>query len=149
MVQLSAFNTPQFDWGRTTLFRRARPMGTIFQPELAARAVYWAATHRRRELWVGWPAVKAIIGTRCMPGFADRLLGSSAVEGQQTDEPLQADRKDNLYAPVAGDHGAHGGFDGSARSHSAQLWLTTHRGTTLLAAVALTAAIGALLGRRH
>lgn len=136
MVQLSAFNTPQFGWGRTTMARRPRPMGKIFQPEIAARAVYWAATHRRRELWVGWPAVQAILGTRLLPGLADRLLGRSAVEGQQTDEPASADRPDNLYAPVPGDHGAHGHFDDEALPRSTQFWLTTHRKTTALAALA-------------
>ncbi|MFL6661098.1 MAG: SDR family oxidoreductase, partial [Rhizobacter sp.] len=95
MVQLSAFNTPQFEWGRTTLPWRPRPMGTIFQPEMAARAVYWAATHRRRELWVGWPAVQAILGTRLMPGLLDRLLGRTAVRGQHTGEPLPPGRQDN------------------------------------------------------
>src|SRR5438105_746891 len=88
MVHLSAFNTPQFEWGRTTLPWRPRPMGRIFQPEVAARAIHWAATHRRRELWVGGPAVQAILGTRVMPGLLDRLLGRTAVEGQHTDEPL-------------------------------------------------------------
>jgi NAD(P)-dependent dehydrogenase (short-subunit alcohol dehydrogenase family) len=136
MVQLSAFNTPQFEWGRTTLRHRPRPMGTIFQPEVAARAIYWAALHRRRELWVGWPAVQAIWGTRIVPGWLDRMLGRTAVEGQQTEEPLPPGRRDNLYAPVPGDHGAHGRFDVVARPASGQLWLDTHRGT-LLAALAL------------
>jgi NAD(P)-dependent dehydrogenase (short-subunit alcohol dehydrogenase family) len=135
MVHLSAFNTPQFEWGRTTLHKRPRPMGKIFQPEVAARGVYWAATHHRRELWVGWPAVKAIVGQRVVPGFLDRLLGRTAVDGQHTNEPLPPGRQDNLYTPVAGDHGAHGRFDAQARGHSLQLWLDTHR-TALLTALA-------------
>lgn len=136
MVHLSAFNTPQFEWGRTTLHKRPRPMGKIFQPEVAARAVYWAATHHRRELWVGWPAVKAIVGQRVMPGFLDRLLGRTAVDGQHTDEPLPPGRQDNLYSPVPGDHGAHGRFDAQARRHSLQLWLDTHRAAVLAALAA-------------
>jgi NAD(P)-dependent dehydrogenase (short-subunit alcohol dehydrogenase family) len=136
MVHLSAFNTPQFEWGRTTLTKRPRPMGKIFQPEVAARGVYWAATHRRRELWVGWPAVEAILGTRVMPGFLDRLLGRTAVDGQHTDEPLPPNRQDNLYTPVAGDHGAHGRFDRQAKSFSLQLWLDTHRAGLASAALA-------------
>lgn len=140
MVQLSAFNTPQFEWGRTTLRKRPRPMGTIFQPEVAARAVYWAATHRRRELWVGFPAVKAIVGTRLIPAYLDRLLGRTAVEGQQTDEPLPPDRRDNLHEPLAGDHGAHGRFDRVARPFSTQLRLTTHRPALAAGAIALLAA---------
>lgn len=128
MVQLSAFNTPQFEWGRTNLEKRPRPMGRIFQPEVAARAVYYAATHRRRELWVGWPAVQAILGQKVIPGFLDRMLGRTAVDGQHTDERIPPGRKDNLWEPVAGDHGAHGRFDGEAQGYSVQAWVDRHRG---------------------
>jgi NAD(P)-dependent dehydrogenase (short-subunit alcohol dehydrogenase family) len=137
MVQLSAFNTPQFDWGRTTLTKRPRPMGKIFQPEVAARAVFYAATHRRRELWVGWPAVQAILGTKFFPGLLDRMLGRTAVDGQHTDEPLPVDRPDNLWHPVAGDHGAHGRFDAQAHASSPQVWLNTNRGVAAAAGMAL------------
>jgi NAD(P)-dependent dehydrogenase (short-subunit alcohol dehydrogenase family) len=143
MVQLSAFNTPQFTWGRTTLPWRPRPMGAIFQPELAARGIYFAATHARRELWVGWPAVQAILGQRLLPGLLDRMLGRNAWDGQHTDEPLPPGRRDNLYRPVdaetGSDHGAHGRFDALARTGSTQLWLSMHRGTMLLGGAAALA----------
>ena len=138
MVQLSAFNTPQFEWARTTLGCRPKPMGKIFQPEVAARAIHWAATHRRRELWVGWPAAKAILGTRVVPGLLDHRLAATAVDGQHTDEPLPPDRQDNLYTAVAGDHGAHGRFDAMAVASSAQAWWAMHRGVaTAVAAIAI------------
>ncbi|MDQ9172129.1 SDR family oxidoreductase [Oxalobacteraceae bacterium R-40] len=127
MVHLCAFNTPQFEWGRTCMDKRPQPVPPIFQPEVAAKAILWASQHRRRELWVGFPSVKAIIATRIVPGFADRLLASQAYSGQQTNEPLPKDRKDNLYEPVPGDHGAHGRFDDRAKSSNWHLWLTTHR----------------------
>lgn len=139
MVQLSAFNTPQFDWGRTAFGWRPRPMGKVFQPELAARAVYWAATHRRREVWVGWPAVQAMLGTLVMPGVLDRLLGRRAVNGQLTAEPLPPGHQDNLWQPVPGDHGAHGRFDAEATPHSVQHWLDTHRGSLAAAGLMLGA----------
>lgn len=135
MVQLSAFNTPQFDWGRTCLPRQPKPLGKIFQPEVAARGIYWAAQHRRRELWVGWPAVQAILGTRVIPGYLDRMLAFDAYEGQEGKRPVASTRRDNLYEAVPGDHGAHGRFDLQATTWSAQLWLTTHRWT--IAAVVL------------
>lgn len=141
MVQLSAFNTPQFDWGRTCIAKQPQPVPPIFQPEVAAEGIYYAATHRRRELWVGWPAVKAIIGTRLIPGILDRLLARMAYDGQHTDEPIAADRKDNLYEPLAEDHGAHGRFDARSRATSAQLWWTTHP----LAAFGLVAGCAAAL----
>ena len=135
MVQLSAFNTPQFDWGRTCMAKQPQPLPPIFQPEVAAEGIYFAATHRRRELWVGWPAVKAILGARLLPRLGDWILASEAYRGQHTDEPLPPGRKDNLYAPVPVDHGAHGRFDARARGASTQLWLSEHR--TLLGALAM------------
>jgi NAD(P)-dependent dehydrogenase (short-subunit alcohol dehydrogenase family) len=148
MVQLSAFNTPQFDWGRTCMTHQPQPLPPIFQPEVAARGIYFAATHRRRELWVGWPAIKAIVGTKLLPGLGDRILASEAYSGQHTDEPLPAGRRDNLHAPVPGDHGAHGRFDARSRTRSAQLWATMHRGA-LSAGIALLGAAALFMVRRH
>lgn len=148
MVHLSAFNTPQFSWGRTTRGKQPRPMGKIFQPELAARAVYWAAQHHRREWWVGGPAAQAIVGTRVMPGVLDRMLGRTAVEGQESDQPLPPGRKDNLWQPVPGDHGAHGRFDKGAHAQSLQYKLDKHR--AVIGVAALASGLAALvLGMRR
>jgi hypothetical protein len=147
MVQLSAFNTPQFDWGRTCMPSQPQPLPPIFQPEVAAHAIYFAATHRRRELWVGLPAVKAILGNRVMPGLLDRLLSSRAYVGQHTDQPVAPGRRDNLYAPVPGDHGAHGRFDARAKPRSVQAWLAAHR-SALVGVLAAALAAGALLRSR-
>lgn len=149
MVQLSAFNTPQFDWARTTLDKQPQPLPPIFQPELAGEAVVWAAKHRRRELWVGGPAVQAITGNRLMAPALDHLMSSKAYDGQHTDEPVSPDRRDNLYEALPGDHGAHGRFDGRAKSESAQFWANTHRGVVAgaLAALAVGVAVGQLSSR--
>ena len=144
MVHLSAFNTPQFDWGRTCLPLRPRPLGKIFQPEVAARGIYWAATHRRRELWVGWPAAQAILGTRVIPGILDHLLAHQAYEGQEGKQPIPPGRRDNLYQPVPGDHGAHGRFDSQAVDSSPQLWLATHRWLATLGALLIILLLGLL-----
>ena len=133
MVHLSAFNTPQFDIARNCMDTGAKPVGAIYQPELAAEAIYWATQHRRRELWVGAPAAEAIVGTRTIPGVLDRKLAHDAYEGQ-LDASRAAPQRDNLYEPVPGDHGVHGRFDAQAKSWSAQHWLNTHRAS--LAAVA-------------
>lgn len=127
MVQLSAFNTPQFDWARSHMPRRAQPVPPIFQPELAARGIVWAAKHRRREVCVGWPAVKAIWGNKFAPWFADRLLAKKGYDGQMTSERQPADAPDNLYQAVTDKARTHGRFDARARSRSWQLWWTTHR----------------------
>jgi NAD(P)-dependent dehydrogenase (short-subunit alcohol dehydrogenase family) len=140
MVQLPAMNTPQFSWVKSRLPRAPQPVPPIFQPEVAARAVYWAAHNERRELYVGWPTVKAIVGNKVAPGFADWYLARNGYDAQQTDEPVARDRRDNLWEPVPGDHGAHGTFDERATDASPQLWATTHRGLFALAGV------GALVG---
>ncbi len=127
MVQLSAFNTPQFDWAHSHMDRAPQPLPPIFQPEVAAKAIVWAAGRSRRELWVGWPAVKAILGNRVMPGLLDHMMARSGFSGQLSDRPAAPDRPDNLYHPVPGDHGARGRFSARARDHSWQLWLTRHR----------------------
>ncbi|WP_424683034.1 SDR family oxidoreductase [Frateuria sp. YIM B11624] len=141
MVQLSAFNTPQFQWGRTRLPRRPQPVPPIFQPEVAAQGIHWAAHHRRRELNVGFPAVKAILGNKLFPKLADRRLVRLGYAGQMGKLPVPEDRPDNLFEAVPEDYGTHGRFDARSKAYSLQLWVTTHRG--LVAAGALV--VGALL----
>ena len=140
MVQLPAMNTPQFSWVKSRLPREPQPVPPIYQPEVGARAVYWAAHNERRELYVGWPTLKAIFGDKVAPGFADWYLSKAGYDAQQTDEPVAPDRRDNLWEPVPGDHGAHGRFDDRSADSSPQLWATTHRGLFALAGV------GALIG---
>ena len=146
MVQLSAFNTPQFDWAHCHMDRAPQPLPPIFEPEVAAAAIVFAAQHRRRELWVGWPAVKAILGNRVMPGLLDRMMASSGFEGQLSDDPVAPDRPDNLYRAVPGDHGARGRFSDRASGHSWQFWVTSHPASALTvcagAALALALAVG-------
>ena len=147
MVQMPALNTPQFSWVKSRLPRKAQPVPPIFQPEVAARAICWAAHHDRRELWVGWPTVEAIAGNRVVPGLLDRYLARTGYESQQTNEPADPGRPDNLWEPVAGDHGAHGDFDARAAGSSRQFWATTHRGWLAAGAAAIAAL--ALLTSRH
>ena len=148
MVQLSAFNTPQFDWARSKLPRRLQPVPPIFQPEIAADAIVRAASHHRREVWVGWPAVKAILSTRLFPGLGDRLAARDAYDSQMTDAPADPDRSDNLFAPVPGDFGAHGRFDARASSWSAQCSLSKHRWSAAALATALLAGAAYYVSRR-
>jgi NAD(P)-dependent dehydrogenase (short-subunit alcohol dehydrogenase family) len=136
MVQLPGLNTPQFDQVRTTLRRHPRPVAPVWQPELAADAIAFAAAHPRRELWVGHSTVAAIAGNKLAPRLADRYLARTAVDGQQTPDPIPPDRPDYLDAPLPGDRGAHGRFDGEARSFSLHLALTKRKRPLLVAAAA-------------
>jgi NAD(P)-dependent dehydrogenase (short-subunit alcohol dehydrogenase family) len=126
-VHLSAMNTPQFSWCRTRLPRHPQPVPPIFEPEVAARAICWAAHHRRREVYVGWPTVKAIYGQEFAPGFVDRYLAEHGYDAQQTSQPVSPDRPDNLFEPVKGDYAAHGVFADEAKNRSVQAWLDLHR----------------------
>jgi NAD(P)-dependent dehydrogenase (short-subunit alcohol dehydrogenase family) len=143
MVQLPGLNTPQFNWGRSKLPDHPQPVPPIYQPEIAAEAVYWAAHHRRRELWVGYSTVQAIVGGTIAPSLADRYLARKAFSGQQVSErPVSPDRPDNLVEPQPQLAATHGMFDDQATTSSPQLWVATHRrmlgavaaGGTLLAA---------------
>jgi NAD(P)-dependent dehydrogenase (short-subunit alcohol dehydrogenase family) len=144
MVQLPALNTPQFDLARTRLPRHPRPVPPIFEPEVAAEAIVWAASQRRREVYVGGSTVLAVVGQRIAPRLGDLFLAKQGYDAQMTDDPIDESRPDYLFEPVPGDHGAHGRFNAEARTRSFQLSLTKHR--LWLAAGGLAAA--AALRRR-
>ncbi len=127
MVQMPALNTPQFGWVKSRLPHKAQPVPPIFQPEVAARAIYYAAHHpRRREYYVGFSTVKAIFGNKLVPSLADHYLARTGYDSQQHDGPEEAGRPDNLWEPVPGDHGAHGAFGDRARSRSYEFWAESH-----------------------
>ena len=137
MVQMPALNTPQFDWVRSRLPHRAQPVPPVFQPEVAADAIVWAARHDRPEVYVGWPTVKAIAGNRIAPRLLDHYLGRVGYASQQTGEPETPGRPDNLWTTVEGDQAAHGRFDARSRDSSLELWATQHRGALAFAGAAL------------
>lgn len=140
MVQLPALNTPQFDWVKSRLPRRAQPVPPIYQPEVAADAIAYAARHPRREFWVGLPTVIAIAGNQIAPGLADRYLARTGVDSQMTDEPEDPSRPNNLWEPVPGDAGAHGRFDTRAAASSLEEQMMKRR-PSLAAAGLLAAAV--------
>ncbi|MFJ8627044.1 SDR family oxidoreductase [Kitasatospora sp. NPDC093550] len=147
MVQLPAVNTPQFDWVLNRLRGRARPVPPVHQPELAARAVRFAADHPgRREYWVGASTAATLIANAVAPGLLDRYLARTGIDAQKEDRPRRADDRPNLWAPQDSDEdrGAHGRFDAESREHSAQLWASQHHG--LLAAAGGAALLGAAAG---
>jgi NAD(P)-dependent dehydrogenase (short-subunit alcohol dehydrogenase family) len=145
MVQLPAMNTPQFGWVKSRLPRKPQPVPPIYQPEVAADALVWAARHTPREMFVGEPTVAAIMGEKFIPGLLDHYLGRTGYDSQQTDEPASPDRQDNLWKPLPGDRGPHGTFDARAHQYSAQVWLSTNRYKLLAVGIGggLLAAVGA------
>jgi NAD(P)-dependent dehydrogenase (short-subunit alcohol dehydrogenase family) len=143
MIQMPAMNTPQFGWVKSRLPRKAQPVPPIFQPEVAAEAIVYASHHARREIYVGMPTVKAIVGDKIIPGLLDHYLAKTGYESQQYDGEDDPNRPNNLWEPVAGDHGPHGSFSSRSRSFSLQVWLDLHRGWI---AVGIAAALGAILG---
>ncbi len=147
IVNLPALNTPQFGWSRTRLPNHPQPVPPIYQPEVAAEAIYFAAHARRREMSVGMPTVVAIYGNRIAPGVGDYYLGLQGYKSQQTGEPIDPNRPDNLWEPVTGDHGAHGIFDDRASASSPQLWANMNRGW--LAVAGLAGVISTALWRRR
>jgi short-subunit dehydrogenase len=149
-LALAAFNTPQFQWARTAIPLEPRPVGAVFQPEVAARAIVRAALHPRRETYVGSPALKAVLGNMFIPGLLDRLLARKAWRGQFTGEPVAPRRVDNLYSPLPADFGAHGRFDNEARGTSLQYRLGANpRLMALAGAASLALLFVSLYARRR
>jgi len=145
MVQLPGTNTPQFAHCRSKLDRKPMPVPPIYQPEVAADAVHFAAHHRRRQLFVGAPTVYTILGERLAPWLGDWYLARTGVNGQLTNDREDAPREGNLFEPVDGDPGAHGDFDDRSHGRSATLWLAKHRGAFALAGAVTGAALTAAL----
>jgi NAD(P)-dependent dehydrogenase (short-subunit alcohol dehydrogenase family) len=149
MLQLPAVNTPQFDWVKSRLPNRAEPVPPVYQPEVIADAVVWVSDHVREEMYLGMPAVKAIMGNRIMPRLLDHYLAHTGYTSQQTSVPEDPNRPDNLWEPVEGNFAAHGRFDAISRTRSPQIWLSEHRDAFALAGLSLLAAgLAARRGRR-
>jgi NAD(P)-dependent dehydrogenase (short-subunit alcohol dehydrogenase family) len=127
MVNMPALNTPQFRWVKSRLPRKGQPVPPIFQPEIAAEAIVWAAYSNRREVNVAWTTSVAVIGNNFAPGLADYYLAKNGYDAQMTDEPEDPNRPDNLWQPLPGDHGAHGVFDERAHDRSVELELNKNR----------------------
>lgn len=139
IVQLPAVNTPQFSWIKTRMPKHPRPVPPIFQPEVIAESVYWVAHHPRREFTIGMSAVRAIIGDKFIPGLLDRYLAAVGYDAQQTNEPVDPDRPNNLYDPLPGDYGARGRFDDRSVDYSAQAWANRYRGWLALGGLSVAA----------
>jgi len=139
-VEMPAINTPQFAWVKSRLPKKSQPVPPIYQPEVAARAIVFAATKERREIYVGMPTVEAIVVNKIAPAFLDRHLAKTCFDSQQTDEPKDPQAPDNLFKPLSEDFGTHGSFDQRSRKISLQLWITEHR-ALCFSAVLLTALI--------
>jgi NAD(P)-dependent dehydrogenase (short-subunit alcohol dehydrogenase family) len=154
MVQLPAVNTPQFDWVLSRLARRSQPVPPIYQPEVAAEAIVFAADHpQRREYWVGTSTAATLIADKFAPGLLDRYLARKGFASQQTEQPRDPGMDTDLWEPVddaeGDDFGAHGRFDQQSRGRSVQLWASQHHRTLGAAAVGAAAALGAVMTRRR
>ncbi|HEY3777534.1 MAG TPA: SDR family oxidoreductase [Rhizomicrobium sp.] len=145
MVQLPAMNTPQFAWARTHMPDEPRPMGTIYQPEAAADAVFRAARTRPKEYWVGLSTFLTIVGNMVAPAFMDRFLARTAVEGQETRTPVAPTRKDNLFAPVMPLHRTHGSFGKEAKRRAFFADGQVLRAALIMAGAALFFVLGRLI----
>jgi NAD(P)-dependent dehydrogenase (short-subunit alcohol dehydrogenase family) len=153
LVQLPALNTPQFDWVLSKLRRHPQPVPPIYQPEVAARAIVYAAEHpERKEYWAGTPTVATLLAQRVAPALVDRYVARTGIGSQQTDDKPPNDVA-NLWEPAdeSTDYGAHGAFDGRSHARSPQLWLSQHRRPVLLtlAGGAAAATVTAVLRRRR
>jgi short-subunit dehydrogenase len=145
MVQLPAVNTPQFGWVKSRLPNKAQPVPPIYQPEVIAEAVTWVTDHYRRQVYVGLSTVNVITGNKIAPALGDYYLARTGFKSQQTDQPEDPQRPNNLWEPVDEhkDHGAHGAFDDRAKGSSWELWADMHRRALLMAGAGVLGLVGA------
>ena len=148
LVNMPALNTPQFDWCKNHMPKRARPVAPVYQPEVGARALCWVAHHPRRELNVGVSSPLTIWGNRLAPELMDRYLAHTAIDGQQTSEPVDPDAPDNLWESVNGDRGAHGRFPSESHPFSPQFLLARSRNVVGLTGAAVLLGAVTSLGMR-
>jgi NAD(P)-dependent dehydrogenase (short-subunit alcohol dehydrogenase family) len=154
MVQMPAVNTPQFDWVLSRLPHHPQPVPPIYQPEIAARAVVYAAEHPgRREYWVGASTAGTLIANAVAPGILDRYLARTGYTSQQEPGTASKELPPNLWEPAdqhpGTDQGAHGSFDDRAKTRSPQVWASQHHGLLAMAATGLLAAAGMVRARRR
>lgn len=149
MVQLPAMNTTQFGFVKSYLPKKPKPMGRIYEPEVAAKAIADVALSHQREALVGYPTVQTIIGNKIVPGYLDEYLARTGFKGQQTSEPADANRPNNLYEPIPGDHGARGPFDAKAWDFSPQFWAATHKVITCSTLALAAIGAGLLFARKN
>jgi NAD(P)-dependent dehydrogenase (short-subunit alcohol dehydrogenase family) len=147
IVELPAMNTPQFEWARTHMPDRPRPMGRVYQPEAAAEAVWKAASRGGREYWLGRTTAMTILGNTIAPGLMDRLLARTAVDGQSRGVPVSPKRRDNLFSPVGPLHATHGAFDGQAHDGALLVSGEAARAGAVIAGALGFLGLGLALGR--
>ena len=142
-LALPGINTPQFDWTKTIFRRKGRPVGKVYRPEVPARAIVWAAQHKRKSIVIGYPTLESFLGERLMSGLLDRYVADAAWEGSIGDELVTSHYREDLYQPVDDDEdfGAHGRFDDEAASYSIQLWLNLNRSWLIPLGALITAGI--------
>jgi NAD(P)-dependent dehydrogenase (short-subunit alcohol dehydrogenase family) len=146
IMELPAMNTPQFDWARTHMAHQPRPMGTVYQPEAAAEAVFRAAERAPREYWVGLPTLMTIVGNMIAPDFLDSYLARTAFKGQERARMVQPDRKDNLFRPITPLHRTHGAFDAIAKPRAMIVSGSLMRYAVVASGIILFFIIGAIAG---
>ena len=151
VVALPGVNTPQFEWTKNIMDKKGQPVGKVYQPEVPARAIVYAAHSRRKQILVGYPTVESLVGERVDSQLLDHYLADKAWNGSLTDQPNDPTRPGNLYEPMDRDRdmGAHGRFDRKASDHSAQLWANMHRGWLALAGAGIAIALGAAIAERQ
>ncbi len=145
MVQMPALNTPQFSWCKNNFDKKPQPVPPIYQPEVAAEAIYYAAYHKRREMYIGFNNTVIIIGNKFFPGLGDRYLAKNGYGSQLTDEKADKNNPFNLWEPVKGDFGAHGEFDKRAIKKSKDLFVDIHRTAFTISTLTICVVIVLLL----
>lgn len=130
-VHLPAVNTPQSLRQRNKMPLQQQPVPPLLSSESIATMIVAAARAGPRQVLVGAPTWRAVLGQRLVPGLLDRYVARSAWESQFVDAPNdQVD--DILFETLPGDPGAHGPY--RDRERGADLSMRLRRAGLVLAA---------------
>ncbi|HVX84884.1 MAG TPA: SDR family oxidoreductase [Phycisphaerae bacterium] len=150
LVHLPGVNTTQFEWTLNKMPHKSKPVGTIYQPEVAADAIFFAAHHKRKEFLVGWPTIESTQVQKIASSALDHYLASAAWDGSQRKELADHEKPNNFWKPVHGDRGSHGPFDPQSKPRSLQVWANKNRNWIALgAATAALTTVALAKSRRN
>jgi len=139
----AAINTPFFPDARSHLGTEVGAPDPVYDPEVVAESIVFAAEHPRRDIFVGGYGKLLDIMQRISPQLVDfQLLQVDDAEAKLQADGPQEEGADNMFSPADDLGPVHGGYDD--RSLSGSFFTRTFEWYPALKPVALgAAALGA------
>ncbi|MCX2562016.1 SDR family oxidoreductase [Acetobacter farinalis] len=115
MVDLPAINTPRYGWTRNLTGKRLKPVGPVYEPEVAAEAICRAAFTTSRSISIGPASPLAVLSRLLGSGYRESRMAEHGYKAQLEKTCADTATPDDLFTPTPGAFAAHGAFDEKAR----------------------------------